>query len=151
MSVKEDGISLFGFENQDELGIFKLLITVSGIGPKGALGILSSLSPNELLSAVALADVKTLSKAPGIGKKTAERLVLELKDKFSKIHKETSNLYEATEAYLPLSSVKDEAAEALLSLGYTQKEAYAAINAVYFDGLNAEAIIKRALSALNRL
>jgi len=151
MNVKEDGVSLFGFENQDELEIFKLLITISGIGPKGALGILSALSPNELFSAVALGDVKTLSKSPGIGKKTAERLVLELKDKFSKICKEPLNLYEAKEFHLPSGNVKDEAAEALLSLGYTQKEAYSAINAVYFDGLDAETIIKRALSALNRL
>lgn len=150
MHVKDDGISLFGFKSPEELEIFKLLITVSGIGPKGAMGILSFLSPQELFSAIAAADIKTLSRAPGVGKKTAQRLILELKDKFTGKYALDADFADTQKSPASLGGVKDEALEALVSLGYSQKESLAAINAVYFDGLSAEGIIKRALTALNR-
>ena len=83
LNVKEDAMQLYGFLNRDALSVFKLLIGVSGIGPKAGLNILSCLSPDELRFAVLAGDVKTISSAPGIGKKTAEKLILELKDKMS--------------------------------------------------------------------
>lgn len=82
LQIKEDGASLFGFASKEELRLFKLLITVNGIGPKGALGIMSYMSVNDLILAVLADDAKTISKAPGIGSKTAGKLILELKDKF---------------------------------------------------------------------
>ena len=82
MNVREDAINLYGFLTKDQLEIFKLLITVSGIGPKVAIGMLSALSPDDIRFAVLGEDTKTLTKAPGIGKKTAAKLILELKDKF---------------------------------------------------------------------
>ena len=81
LHVREGGIQLFGFLDRDSLEVFKLLITVSGIGPKGALGVLSVISPNELRFAILADDAKTISRAPGIGAKTARKLILELKDK----------------------------------------------------------------------
>ena len=83
MSVKEDGVSLYGFLTKDELKVFKLLITVNGIGPKGGLSILSALGTDDLRFAILSGDARTIAKAPGVGKKTAERLVLELHDKIS--------------------------------------------------------------------
>lgn len=82
MNVKEDGISLYGFSTAEELELFHRLISVTGVGPKGALGFLSQLKPQEIILAILSDDVKTLSKAPGVGRKTAQRVILELKDKF---------------------------------------------------------------------
>ncbi|MBO5351811.1 MAG: Holliday junction branch migration protein RuvA [Lachnospiraceae bacterium] len=129
LQVKEDGVALFGFLTEEALQVFKLLITVSGIGPKGAIGILSGISLDDLRFAVLAEDTKTISKIPGIGAKTAGKLVLELKDKFK--------LEDAVEAKLAhgeaaagassqtnhAAAIREEAAQALAALGYSMTEA----------------------------
>lgn len=123
LHVREEAFSLFGFLSRDELDMFKLLLNVSGIGPKGALSILSVLSANDIRFAVVSDDVRTISTAPGVGKKTAQRLIMELKDKVS-----LDDAFGAVqESAAPIShggsTVKKEAAEALTALGYSSAEA----------------------------
>jgi Holliday junction DNA helicase RuvA len=129
LQVKEDGVALFGFLEEEALQIFKLLITVNGIGPKGAIGILSGISLDDLRFAVLAEDSKTISKIPGIGPKTAAKLVLELKDKFKledaieaklihgeqAVGKGKANNTDAARA----AALRDEAAQALVALGYS--------------------------------
>lgn len=144
-SVKEDGQELYGFYTEEERDIFKLLITVSGIGPKGALSVLSTLTPNELISAVAADDAKTIARANGIGLKTAQKLILELKDKFAKI---ASSLVD-TEVGEPLfvaDDGSDDAVDALVVLGYTRAEASKAVKKV--GNGSVEDKIRKALSLL---
>ncbi|HIT73838.1 Holliday junction branch migration protein RuvA [Tyzzerella sp. An114] len=152
MSVKDDGISLYGFENFEELEIFNKLITVSGIGPKGALGIISNLTPADFIMAVISDDVAAVSKAPGVGKKTAQRIILELKDKFKtedfieeKIFGEGKGL-----SSVVTDNSKIEAIEALTSLGYGRSEAAKAVSAVFEEGKTTEDILKLALKKLAR-
>ena len=125
LSVREDAMNLFGFLSKDELKVFKLLITVNGIGPKGALAILSIMSPNDLRYAVMTEDSKLISKAPGVGTKTAQKVILELKDKLD-IDTFIEKIDNVDLAYQDINTGKDEivseATEALVSLGYTQKE-----------------------------
>ena len=133
LNVKEEALQLFGFLTRDDLNTFKLLLGVNGIGPKAALGVLSGLSADELRFAVLADDVKTISRAPGIGKKTAQKLILELKDKF--------NIQEALEmkaehVQMPgtgetdLTDMKKEAVEALTALGYSGADALRAVKKV---------------------
>lgn len=150
LHVKEDIMELYGFLTRDDLNIFKLLLGVSGIGPKGALGILSVLTPDDLRFAVLGEDVKTISKAPGIGKKTAQRLILELKDKLK-----LEDVLEKTEAYGEnqqtdgLSGVKSEAVQALTALGYTSSEALKAVNSLELDPeITVEELLKAALKQM---
>lgn len=143
MNVKEDDISLFGFLTQQEQTIFHQLLSVSGIGPKGALAFLSEMTPEEIIIAILSEDIKTLSKAPGIGKKTAQRLILELKDKVK------------TEEIAQQTSQKDtsekwEAVEALTSLGYSRSEAVQAVNACYKEGLSVEETLKLSFKKLTK-
>lgn len=152
MSIKDDGISLYGFENFEELEIFNKLITVSGIGPKGALGIISNLTPADFIMAVISDDVAAVSKAPGVGKKTAQRIILELKDKFKtedfieeKIFGEGKGL-----SSVVADNSKIEAIEALTSLGYGRSEAAKAVSAVFEEGKTTEDILKLALKKLAR-
>ena len=152
MSVKDDGISLYGFENFEELEIFNKLITVSGIGPKGALGIISNLTPADFIMAVISDDVAAVSKAPGVGKKTAQRIILELKDKFKtedfieeKIFGEGKGL-----SSVVTDNSKIEAIEALTSLGYGRSEAAKAVSAVFEEGGTTEEMLKLALKKLAR-
>lgn len=127
LQVKEDGIALFGFLTEEALQIFKLLITVNGIGPKGAIGILSGISLDDLRFAVLAEDSKTISKIPGIGPKTAAKLVLELKDKFKFEDAIEAKLSQGEQAVKKSPSgeraketaMRDEAAQALVSLGYS--------------------------------
>lgn len=122
LHVREDNVELFGFSTQQELNCFKMLISVSGVGPKAALSILSDVNPEKFALLVASEDSKTLTKTKGIGAKTAQRIVLELKDK---IVKENINLAEAGSSPVPSaseSSSVSEAFSALLVLGYTQSE-----------------------------
>lgn len=129
LQVKEDGVALFGFLEEEALQIFKLLITVNGIGPKGAIGILSGISLDDLRFAVLAEDSKTISKIPGIGPKTAAKLVLELKDKFKLedaieaklIHGEqTAGKGKAEKGDAArAAAMRDEAAQALVALGYS--------------------------------
>ncbi|TCT17089.1 Holliday junction DNA helicase subunit RuvA [Natranaerovirga pectinivora] len=148
--VREDAMSLYGFLTRDDLTVFKLLITVSGIGPKGALGILSTVTPDELRFAVIADDVKTISKSPGIGKKTAQKLILELKDKLSisdtLIHKEVES---NSNDFIP-TDIKTEAIQALTTLGYTSTEAVKAVKDIEInDNTQVEYIIKEALKKLS--
>lgn len=150
MSVREDDISLYGFESFEELEIFNKLITVSGIGPKGALVIISTISPSDFVMAVISEDVSTISKAPGVGKKTAQRIILELKDKFNTENFVEEKIFGESKG---LSSVvsqdyKFEAIEALSTLGYSRSEAAKAVSAIECEGLTTEDILKLALKKL---
>lgn len=151
--VKEDAFMLYGFPAKEDLKIFKLLITVNGIGPKGALSILNAISPDELRFAILAGDAKAIAKAPGIGAKTAGRVILDLKDKLS--------LEEAFEVSLNHkaaqggninadSNGKAEAIEALTALGYSSSEALKAVNQVEITSdMDTEAILKSALKYIN--
>ena len=151
MIVREDGMSLYGFHNRESLEFFKLLTTVSGIGPKGAMGILGSMPLSELKLAIAMGDVKCISKAQGVGKKTAERLVVELKDKVGTmdIDGETGEIGGMDiSAGLGADDARSEAISALISLGYARSEAFKAVSSVRDEGLTSEEYIKKALKSL---
>ena len=150
MNVREDAIQLFGFLSRNDLEIFKKCITVSGIGPKGALAILSVLDADSLRYAIMSGDVKTITKAPGIGARTAERLILELKDK---IQIDESIISREIEASRPGGQAdtpqKREAVEALVSLGYGQAEAMKAVNAIEgIEEMDSGAVLKAALKKM---
>ncbi|MCR5775420.1 MAG: Holliday junction branch migration protein RuvA [Lachnospiraceae bacterium] len=152
MSVREDDMSLFGFLHRDELELFKMLIKVSGIGPKGAQSVLSVMSASDLRFAILTGDVKAITRAPGVAAKTAQKLILELKDKIGKTVGEDSG-YGGTEQSFSGGKVvadeRTEAAEALIALGYSQTEAYRAVKAADAgEGADAEAILKAALKFL---
>ncbi|MCX7885420.1 MAG: Holliday junction branch migration protein RuvA [Caloramator sp.] len=145
--VREDSVGLFGFLSTEGLNMFKMLINVSGVGPKAALSILSSVSPQNLILAIIMGDDKTLCRAQGIGKKLAQRIILELKDKFKDydltLQDEKGNDY----------SEKDEGMEALaalMALGYTRQEAFSAIKQVDDGTLSIEEIVKKSLKFLMR-
>ena len=150
LNVKEDLMQLYGFLTKDELRIFKLLIAVNGIGPKGGLGILSYLTPDDLRFAVMANDVKAISAAPGIGKKTAEKLILELKDQLGTI--ETTEAVDAertTGNFTPSKEMQTEAVQALVALGYGSTEALRAVTNVMTDQEESvEEILKKALKFL---
>lgn len=150
MIVREDGMSLYGFHNRESLEFFKLLTSVSGIGPKGAMGILGSMPVNELKYAIASGDVKAIAKAQGVGKKTAERLVVELKDKVGGADFDLENgeitLSQGNES--AADDARSEAISALISLGYARAEAFKAVSAVGDEGLTSEEYIKKALRSL---
>ncbi len=146
-SVREDAIWLYGFLNHDDLEIFKKCITVSGIGPKGGMAILSVMDANSLRYAIISGDAKAIAKAPGIGIKTAQRLILELKDKISiedtLVNKEASGVRVTAELR---SSNMDEALEALVALGYSSSEALKAIkNVENASDMDVEMLLKAAL------
>lgn len=151
MNVREDNISLFGFLTINELDCFNMLINVSGIGPKVALGILSTLRPQDINKAIIIEDINLLTKAPGIGKKTAQRIILELKDKL-KINS-TFNYDDNLEQYYEASSnsVKQEAIEALIALGYSQIDATNSVINVYNENLKLEELIKLSLKRLSKI
>lgn len=147
LNVREDAMLLYGFLTKDDLKVFKLLLGVSGIGPKGALAILSVMTTDDLRFAVLGEDAKAIAKAPGIGAKTAQRLILELKDKFS-LEDAFEQKLSHTEAVVSegQKSVKKEAIEALVALGYSSSEALRAIgDIVLTDELGVEDILKAAL------
>ncbi len=144
--VREDAFSLFGFPSRDELAMFQLLLNVSGIGPRGALALLSSLSANEIRFAVVSEDVKTISKAPGIGKKTAQRLIIELKDKISL--EDALDTAQDTVDVLPVNNnvVRKEAMEALTALGYSAADAAATLSGIEItEDSDVETVLKQAL------
>lgn len=147
MNVREDAIQLYGFLTRDDLYVFKLVIGVSGIGPKGGLGILSKLTADELRFAVMAHDVKTISSAPGIGKKTAEKLIIELKDKLSiedVFEKETASP-ENISGHAS-SQVQAEAVQALVALGYSNSEALKLVKKVSItEDTSVESVLKQAL------
>jgi len=152
MSVKEDGCSLFGFLTLEELSMFNMLITVSGVGPKAAQALLAAMPPSKLALAILTDDVKALGKAQGVGKKIAARVVLELKDKLAT--SEQARAYEAqgtidTEGARTMSSSeKQDATEALVSLGYPRADAMRAVLETAHTGMSTEDIVKAALRKL---
>ena len=153
MAVREDGIELFGFASETELSSFKLLISVSGVGPKAAMSILSFLTPEKFALAVCSEDRKTIAKANGIGPKTAARIILELKDKLMKEHS-TDDFVTAigtTEAGAAVAGKRGkltEAIDALLVLGYTRAEATNALKDLNTDGMELEEIIRVTLKKM---
>ena len=151
LNVKEDEMTLFGFLTRDALSVFKLLISVSGVGPKGALGLLSAVSPDDLRFAVLSSDVKLLSKAPGVGKKTAERIVIELRDKFGK-EAETKAIGREIEgnAVFSESDPRQDAVLALIELGFSGADAYKAVRELDPALNDAEQMLKQALKKLGR-
>lgn len=149
--VREDAILLYGFSTQEEYDLFILLISVSGIGPKVALGILSGMTPEAFKLAVVNGQVQTLTKLPGIGKKSAERLVLELKDKLAKM---STIKLDTVAAIQPIgvgqSGACGEAIEALVSLGYSQDEVSSIVDDLNDGNLDSAALIKAALKELGK-
>ena len=151
MAVREDAVELYGFADRDELDMYKLLISVSGVGPKAGLSILSLLTPRKLAAAVASGDSKGIARAPGVGPKTASRVVLELKDKIPKKFPHFTDRYdtgdaEPSPAANPTAALAD-AKEVLLTLGYSRSEITAAMKHVD-PSAEADVIIKNALAAL---
>ncbi|MBQ7384420.1 MAG: Holliday junction branch migration protein RuvA [Clostridia bacterium] len=154
MAVREDGIELFGFATEEELASFKLLITVSGVGPKAAISILSLLSPQKLAVAICTDDKKTIAKANGVGPKTAARIVLELKDKLKGSTALDTDGDSFTDDDIPsLSGAHDKRADAISALtvlGYTRGEAEAVLKNIDTASLKVDDIIKEALKKLMR-
>lgn len=154
-AVREDAFTLYGFLSKDELALFKKLITVNGIGPKAGLSLLSIATADDLRFAILSGDVKLIASAPGIGKKTAERLVLDLKDKLSwnenLISKEIGlkDVSQRPAENNNDSAVKREAVAALVALGYSSQDAHKAVNSVeIIEDMDSEEILKNALKAL---
>ncbi len=151
LQIREESHSLFGFLTRDDLNIFKMLINVNGIGPKGALAILSTISPNDLRFAVISGDVKLISSAPGIGSKTAQKLIIELKDKVSLEDALENTLYESGGTGSD-SEAQNEAIEALCALGYGSAQAVRAVRQVEdIESKDSEVILKEALKKLATL
>ena len=151
MAVREDGIELFGFSNETELSSFKMLLSVSGVGPKAAISILSLLTPEKFALAVCTEDRKTISKANGIGPKTAARIILELKDKLMKetdLDAAANASIESTTPVKTNSGKLSEAQDALMVLGYTRAEALNVLKSIDTQSLSLEEIIKKALKLL---
>lgn len=148
MSVREDDISLFGFSAMEEKEMFLNLLSISGIGPKGALAFLATLTPQEIVMAILSADVKTLSSVSGIGKKTAQRVILELKDKFTTEDAISLPLEGVSDGMEIANDAKLEAIEALTSLGYSRSEAAKALQSIDTEGLSTEEILKLALKKM---
>lgn len=146
--VKEDILDLYGFLTKDDLNVFKLLLTVNGIGPKGALAILSTITPDALRFAVLAGDSKAISKAPGIGSKTAQKLIIELKDKL-KIEDVLDTEKKDSSVVLNEDSAAAEAIMALTALGYSGTEATKAVRMVAENADDdSEVILKKALKKL---
>ncbi len=147
MNVKEDDISLYGFITSEELRMFELLIGVSGVGAKSAISMLSSITPSKFALAVISNDVKTLTKIPGIGPKSAQRIILELKDKLK-----TEEAIQTDNIELKTSIVEnnklEEAVQALKVLGYTRQEIESVLAKIEVNTLTVEDIIRKALSFL---
>lgn len=154
LAVREDDLELFGFATQEELSSFKMLISVSGVGPKAAMSVLSFLTPEKFALAVCTDDRKTISKANGIGPKTAARIILELKDRMLK---ENGGELPSAGGTLPIPEASGgrgklgEAIDALLVLGYTRAEASAVLKDLDIAGMELEEIIRASLKKLMRI
>ena len=146
MNVKENELSLFGFLTKEELNMFNLLISVNGVGPKSAVAMLGALSPSQLALAIATEDIKALSVGQGIGKKIAQRIALELKDKVGADTITTG--VELVQKVDVATGERAEALSALMALGFTKNEAENAIKAVFVNGMATEEIISKALNVV---
>ncbi|MBE5825513.1 MAG: Holliday junction branch migration protein RuvA [Butyrivibrio sp.] len=155
-NVKEDAFNLFGFLSRDELALFKMLISVNGIGPKGGLAILSVMSPDDLRFAIMAGDSASISKAPGIGKKTAERITLELRDKIKVTEDDMlrggAGAVSEDDLTGEASSARDEAVAALVALGYNSGDSMKAVRKVLKANedaaLDTEMLLKLALKEM---
>ncbi len=153
LHVKEDLMELYGFLSRDDLQVFRLLLGVNGIGPKGALAILTTLTPDDLRIAVLGEDVKAIAKAPGIGSKTAQRVILELKDRLSLVPV-AGNVSPAAQAISQDSSsaVKAEAVQALVALGYSSSEAWKSVGKIELaPEMTVEELLKLCLKQMSFL
>lgn len=148
MQVKEDGMSLYGFADTEGLALFEQLITVKGVGPKAGLAIMSLGTPNQIKGVIAAGDAASIAMAQGVGKKTAERVILELKDKVSALPFDGITPEGVAPVAVPGSGERGEAVVALTTLGYTKKEAEAAVGSVPDEGLSAEEYVKKSLKFL---
>lgn len=149
LSVKEDALDLYGFKTENELRAFKLLISVSGVGPKAAVSILSEMSADKLALAVAAGDTKAITRANGVGKKIAERIVLELKDKMAGVTLSSSESSVSAAASVAEDSPAGEAVAALVALGFSKSDAAAAVGAMD-SSLPADEIIRQGLRQLSK-
>ncbi|MBR3438215.1 MAG: Holliday junction branch migration protein RuvA, partial [Clostridia bacterium] len=149
LAVREDALDLFGFYSKDELECFKLLITVSGVGPKAATAVLSALTPSQLAVAISSGDVKAITAAQGVGAKIAQRIVLELRSKMGSLEMSSDNLSSVADAAKSgISSASKDAVDALVSaFGYSRSEASIAVGRLD-QNLSTEEMIRKALSVL---
>ncbi|WP_022748071.1 Holliday junction branch migration protein RuvA [Lachnobacterium bovis] len=148
LAVREDAMVLYGFCNKDELNVFKCLIGVNGVGPKVAIGILSAMTTNEIRFAIAAKDNKAISKAPGIGPKTAQRIILELQDKLKLEDALENNLDNntASKNNVQMGQIKEDAILALNALGFSSTEALNAVSKVVItEGMESDDVLKAAL------
>ena len=149
-AVREDAIHLYGFRTPEEKQLFELLLSVNGIGPKLAIGLLSGISSADFIRAVFTEDRQTLTKIPGVGKKMAERMILELRDRVIKLAPQEAR--EEARAERPLEAVRDDALSALVNLGYKKSVAKMVLDRILDeagDGLALEEVLKRALKELS--
>ena len=151
--VREDALQLYGFLTQDDLKLYRMLISVNGVGPKGALALLSVMTADELKFAIMAQDAKQIGKAPGIGPKTAQRVIIDLKDKidytpvFDNGADNVDGLHNTDSS--ALGTIREEAAQALVALGYSQTESYKAVRSVEAAD-DVETVLKRALSIMSK-
>ena len=149
MQVKEDGMALYGFADTEALALFEQLITVKGVGPKAGLAIMSIGTPNQIKAAIQAGDPASVAMAQGVGKKTAERVILELKDKVSALPFDAEDAgFGIAPAAAPGSGARGEAVIALTTLGYSKKEAEAAVASVTDEDLSPEDYVKKSLKFL---
>lgn len=152
LNVREDAMHLYGFSTNDDLEFYKLLIQVNGIGPKGALALMSFMGTDNIKFAIMSSDAKSISKAPGIGAKTAQRIILDLKDKVDLLETFEHKLENNGESMAGLSEAMSEAVEALASLGYAKKDALKAVKECGLsDEATVEDILKAALRNISRI
>ncbi|MBQ6623390.1 MAG: Holliday junction branch migration protein RuvA [Mogibacterium sp.] len=148
MQVKEDGMALYGFADEDGLALFEQLISVNGVGPKAGLAIMSLGTPGQIKGIIASGDAASISQAQGVGKKTAERVILELKDKVTALPEDLTDGGAISVGIASISSERNEAIVALTTLGYSKKEAEAAVASVPDEGLSTEEYVKKSLKFL---
>lgn len=152
LNVREDAMHLYGFSTKDDLDFFKLLIQVNGIGPKGALQLMSFMGSDNIKFAIMSSDAKSISKAPGIGAKTAQRIILDLKDKVDLIDTFEHKLMDNSESTAGMSDAMAEAVEALAALGYAKKDALKAVKDTGLaEDAQVEDILKMALRNIARI
>ena len=151
-SVNDNGVFLYGFSSEEERSAFELLISVSGVGPKAALSLLSSLTPSQIMLAIVTEDTDALSRAPGIGKKTAQRISMELRDKVEGYDSVAGMAVQSQQIISSRSSAssgaKQDAVEALVALGYGRSESVKAVLEIAVPEMDSEQIIKAALRKL---
>lgn len=146
--VREDAQLLYGFADKRDRLLFRELIRLNGVGPKLALALMSGLEVDELIAAVQAQDTSVLTRVPGVGKKTAERLLVELKGKFTAWEGGPVTLLPGAAAAVPVASGASDAVSALIALGYKPQEAGRAVSAIKEDGLSSEELIRRALKGM---